>query len=228
MASEEYERVLAGLADPDTRFSTLADLQDSELRNAAAIAAPFLRDEDPEVRFFAVECLLARGGKRYANRVRPLLRDHDHLVRVSAVECVARWLIRDAWRRVLRLVRDRDDLVRGYAVWTLKELGAVEAVSKLRNRLGRERNVEVKAALLEALAVLDDDDKCARRLETLLKHTDKNVRDRAANCLVGVADYRKPEQFRRLRCSLQEAVLAERDKGVRLRLRQNLEMLLEG
>jgi len=219
--------MLAGLADPETRFRVLADLPQSDLRNAAAIAAPFLRDEDPEVRFFAVERLLARGSGRYAERVLPLLRDPDELVRVSAVEYVARWHIREAWRRVLRLLRDRDALVRSYAAWALKELGAEGAVPKLRNRLGRERNVEVKAALLEALAVLDGDDKCAQRLERLLKHADKNVRGTVANCLVGVADYRRPEQFRRLRRSLEAAVLAERDEGVRRQLRRNLELFLE-
>ena len=227
MASETYERILEGLADPKTRFRALADLPQSNVRNAAPIAAPFLRDEDPEVRFFALECLLARGSKRYAERVLPLLRDPDELVRVSAVECVARWNVREAWRRVLRLLRDRDALVRSYAAWALKELGAAGAVPKLRNRLGRERNAEVKAALLEALAVLDDDDTCARRLEKLLKHPDKNVRGTAANCVVGVADYGKPEQFRRLRRSLEEAVLAERDEGVRTRLRQDLDIFLE-
>jgi HEAT repeat protein len=224
MASE-YDRLLAALASPETRYEALADLAESSLRNAAAIAAPFLRDEDPEVRYFAAECVLARGNASYAERMLPLLRDPDATVRVVAVECMARWRVHAAWRRVLRLIRDREPLVRGYAAWALMDLGAVEALPKLRRRLPRERSPEVKIWILGTLAALDDDDACAERVEKLLRHADENVRDSAANCLVGVADLAKPAQLRRFIRSLQEAILAETEAGVRARMRKNLERL---
>ena len=118
-------------------------------------------------------------------------------------------------------------MVRSYAAWVLKELGAAGAIPKLRSRLGRERDPRVKASLLEALAVLDDDDKCARRLESLLEHLDGNVRGDAANCLIGVADLSRRAQWDRIRRSLEKAVLAEPNQVVKRRLRQNLEILLE-
>lgn len=227
MPSSEYDRLLIRLADPETRYQALADLPRSSIRNAAAIAAPFLREGDPEVRYFAVECLLARGNQGYGERVVPLLRDPDATVRVSTLECLAKWKMHQVWRRVQRMLRDPSELVRGYAAWALQKIGAVEAVPGLRSRLGRERSTHTKVWILGALAVLDDDDACAQRVEKLLKHSDEHVRWIAANCLVGVARRSRQEQLRRFRRSLEEAVLAEADKGIRARLRQNLEWVRE-
>ncbi|MCG8588700.1 MAG: HEAT repeat domain-containing protein [Proteobacteria bacterium] len=224
MASQEYERIVSMLANPEQREQGLLELSKSRLRTAASMAAPFLADRDAEVRQAAMECLLERGSRRYADRVARRLTDRDEIVRVTALECLASWKASAHWRKLTAMLRDPAPLVRGYAAWTLKELGATEAVPKLEKRVGRERNGVAKAGLYESLAVMTGEPRYIGRLCKLLTHNDDRTRAFAANSVVGVANA-NPGARPRLRAALSEALLREKNAGTREVLQQNLKLL---
>ena len=150
--AEQLASLAASTRDPLRLGSVLRALKDADPERAFAAARPLLRSKEAAVAAAAVEVV---GAIAVEARVEALMgaADHpDHEVVKLALAQLANTGDERALASLARASEHEAEAVRRYAAELLGHEGGVEAEGLLRARLDRERSVEVRQAIMEALS----------------------------------------------------------------------------
>lgn len=150
--AEQLAALAVSTRDPIRLASVLRALKDADPTRAFAAARPLLRSKEAAVAAAAVEVV---GGIDVEARIEALMgaADHpDHEVAKLALAQLANTGDERALASLARAIEHQAEAVRRYAAELLGHDGSAEAESMLRARLDREPSVEVRNAIMEALA----------------------------------------------------------------------------
>ena len=148
-------------------------LANMEKNGDPGLAITALRDEDGDVRKYAVEALGEIGGDEAARHIILALNDEERDVRVAAVESLCNVNDESAFKPLLSLLQDEDIWVKSAAIKGVARLGKREAAPYLVDMLQDEVGL-VTIASLEALGNLSMPE-CAPAMIKAMKNSDYEV-----------------------------------------------------
>ncbi|MDF2696618.1 MAG: repeat protein, partial [Labilithrix sp.] len=156
--AEQLASLAASTRDPIRLGTILRALRDADPERAFAAARPLLRSREPSIAVAAIDVV---GGVALEGHVEALLSaaDHpDHEVVKLALGEIAKLGDERALAALAAAIEHQAQSVRKYAAELLGQAGAdpgaraMETDSILRSRLDRERSVDVRQAIMQALA----------------------------------------------------------------------------
>lgn len=148
--------------------SPLIKHKDIEARNLASdilfrIGSPattaltkYLRDEDPQVRQFALDIVGNVGSHEADEVIFELLFDDDSNVRSSAVDAIGKLSVKGALEHLVALYNQDEDL-QPVIIEALGKIGSPAAQDFLIDRLRNEEDIFLQTAAIDSLAFLGED-----------------------------------------------------------------------
>lgn len=172
-------------ADPAVREMAAWALADADHSDAAraALAAAVRADAADRVRATAAWALGNLGDRGSVDALTAALGDRSPEVRARAAWALGNVGARPAPRALVALLSDGDPQVRKLAAWALFNIEDPAAVPALQAALRAERDPELQAAYIRALAAVVDESVDA--LRTLLDSPDPKVKAAAVRALAG-------------------------------------------
>lgn len=151
--------------------------QDDRNQTAEALLLA-LKDEDPEVRQYALFALAQLGGPQMAEALRNALKDPNPEIREKAIQAAALGRGGDVTEELIAASKDGNSQVREKAVWALGLKGNQSAVDTLISAL-RDESAGVRAKAAWALG-LKGEQRAVEPLIQALKDGSAKVRETAA------------------------------------------------
>jgi HEAT repeat protein len=151
--------------------------QDDRNQTAEALLLA-LKDEDPEVRQYALFALAQLGGPQMAEALRNALKDPNPEIREKAIQAAALGRGGDVTEELIAASKDGNSQVREKAIWALGLKGNQSAVDTLISAL-RDESAGVRAKAAWALG-LKGEQRAVEPLIQALKDGSAKVRETAA------------------------------------------------
>jgi len=169
------------------RRKIVGALAELESPSAAGAFADALRDDDAEVRAYAIYGLGNIHAKSSAPQIIPLLRDPNSDVRGKAAWALGEMKVIDALDELMAALGDRDPDVRQNIVNALASMEDQRAVPALVRAIADD-NVDVRREAVNALGNIDGLNKAPRELVAVLSDADVQVRESALQALAHIKD----------------------------------------
>jgi HEAT repeat protein/beta-lactamase regulating signal transducer with metallopeptidase domain len=172
---------------PAVRRKIVWALAEIESASAAAAFIEALRDDDAEVRQYAIAGVGSLELKSAAPQIIPLLRDPNADVRSRAAWALGELKSSAALEELMAATSDANADVRQHTISALSSLEDQRALPAFLRAL-RDANVDVRRQAVSAIADLDDLQRAPRELIDALSDADVDVRESAIHALGNIKD----------------------------------------
>jgi len=181
MAAFREERAAA------VRRKIIWALAEIESAGAASMFVDALRDDDAEVRQYAISGVKSLEIRSAAPQLIALLRDSNADVRAYAASALGELKITDALDELMTAASDASADVRQYAISALSSLEDQRALPAFIRAL-RDQNVDVRRQAVSAISDVDGLQRAPRELVEALSDSDQDVRESAIHALGNIKD----------------------------------------
>jgi len=184
-------RILSELKEPQSKIASgiIAPfiLEDNiELRNlagdilvrigsdSAEYLLSYLTNDDPDVRKFACDILGLLNSREFANNIVPLLDDSDINCVQSAIEALGNYQYESAIDKLLTIY-ESDPEQKPMIIDALAKIGTERSQDQLLEFLSNEKDVFLKTAIIDALSLHCDDIEIANKLFATIENSQETL-----------------------------------------------------